>query len=106
VFPYGLRVINFLAVSDSAFVMDVDHWMSVLRGYRIDGHLVFDPARPGSAAVLQAYRLLADTLGEPPRMVGMEGAESMRARLGRRFIITDDDMGWEWRSGFEIPWRQ
>jgi len=106
VFPHGLRVINFLAVSDSPFVIDVEHWMLVLRQYRIDGELVFDPARPRSEVALQAYRALAGTLGEPPKMLSVEGSESMRARLGRRFIITDDDMGWEWRSGFEIPWRE
>jgi hypothetical protein len=49
---------------------------------------------------------LANTLGEPPTMMGIEGTDSMRARLGRRFIITDDDMGWEWRSGFHVPWRE
>jgi SAM-dependent methyltransferase len=106
VFPYGLRVLNFLAVSDAPFVMNVERWMSVLRQYRIDGELVFDPARPRSEVALQAYRALANTLSESPKLMGMESSESMRARLGRRFIITDDDMGWEWRSGFQIPWRQ
>jgi spermidine synthase len=106
VFPYGLRVINFLAVSDSPFAIDVDRWMSVLREYKIDGKPVFDPTLPRSEVVLQAYRALANTLGEPPTMMGIEGTDSMRARLGRRFIITDDDMGWEWRSGFHVPWRE
>jgi spermidine synthase len=106
VFPYGLRVLNFLAVSDSPFVVDGEHWMSVLRQYKIDGQLVFDPARPRSEVVLHAYRVLANTLNEPPQMMSMEGTDSMRARLGRRFIITDDDMGWEWRSGFNVPWRE
>jgi spermidine synthase len=106
VFPHGVRVMNFLAVSDSPFAIDVEHWMSVLRQYRIDGELVFDPARPRSDVVLQAYRALANTLSQPPKQMGIEGTESLRARLGRRYIITDDDMGWEWRSGYEIPWRQ
>jgi hypothetical protein len=106
VFPHGVRVMNFLAVSDSPFAIDVDHWMTVLQKYRIDGELVFDPARPRSEVVLKAYRALADTLSQPQKQMGMEGTESLRARLRRRYIITDDDMGWEWRSGYEIPWRQ
>ncbi|MGH9713836.1 MAG: spermidine synthase [Candidatus Acidiferrales bacterium] len=106
VFPYGLRVINFLAVSDSPIKIDVEHWMSILRQYRIDGELVFDPARPRSEVVLEAYRLLAATLNQPPKQMGMESSESLRGRLGRRYIITDDNMGWEWRSGYEIPWRR
>jgi spermidine synthase len=105
VFPYGLRVVNLLALSDSPFVIDVGHWMAILREYRIDGELVFDPARPRTELTLEAYRALASTVTQPPRMLGMEGTGSLKARLGRRFIITDDDMGWEWRSGFDIPWR-
>jgi spermidine synthase len=106
VFPHGLRVVNFLAVSDSPFVMDVDHWMAILEQYRIDGKLVFDPAQPRAQLTLEAYRQLFATVAQPPRMLGMEGTGSLKARLAHRFIITDDNMGWEWRSGFEIPWRQ
>ncbi|HYA89555.1 MAG TPA: spermidine synthase [archaeon] len=106
VFRYGLRVVNFLAVSDSPFVMDVNHWMAILQQYRIDGKLVFDPSEPRAQLTLEAYRQLFATVAQPPRMLGMEATGSLKARLGRRLIITDDDMGWEWRSGFEIPWRQ
>jgi spermidine synthase len=104
VFPYGARVINFLAVSDSPFQINMDHWMSVLRSYRIDNELVFDPARPNTAEKLAAYAALVASLNEPPRQGSMEGSDSMRKRLGRRFLITDDNMGWEWRGGFTIPW--
>ena len=106
VYPYGLRVVNFLAVSDSPFVIDVARWMAILQEYRIDGELVFDPAKPRTELTLEAYRALAATVAQPPRMLGMEATGSLKARLGRRFIITDDDMGWEWRSGIEIPWRE
>ncbi|HXZ13827.1 MAG TPA: hypothetical protein VEG64_15690 [Candidatus Sulfotelmatobacter sp.] len=106
VFPHGLRVVNFLAVSDSPFVMDVDHWMAILEQYRIDGRLVFEPAEPKAQLTLEAYRQLFATVAQPPRMLGMEATGSLKARLGRRLIITDDNMGWEWRSGFEIPWRE
>jgi hypothetical protein len=47
---------------------------------------------------------LRDTLNDPPRFLGMETSDSMNARLARRFIVTDDNMGWEWRSGITIPW--
>jgi spermidine synthase len=104
VFPYGARVINFLAVSDSPFHIDVEHWMSILRSYRIDGEVVFDPGRPKTAETLAAYAALVASLNEPPRQVSMESSESMRNRLGRRLLITDDNMGWEWRGGFVIPW--
>jgi spermidine synthase len=104
-FPYGARVINFLAVSDSPFQIDLNHWMSVLRSYRIDNELVFDPAHPKANETLAAYSALLASLNQPPRQVSMESSESMRKRLGRRFLITDDNMGWEWRGGFTVPWR-
>jgi hypothetical protein len=48
---------------------------------------------------------LADSVNAPPRFLGMESGDSLRKRLEGRLIITDDNMGEEWRSGFAIPWR-
>jgi spermidine synthase len=104
VFPYGLRVLNFVAVSDSPIAVDKDRWISTLRRYTIDGKTVFDPIDPAAQKVLQAYMALADTLQEPAKFIGLESSESLRARTANRLIITDDNMGLEWRSGFTIPW--
>jgi predicted membrane-bound spermidine synthase len=105
VFPYGLRVLNFLAVSDSPIVVDKDRWLAILCQYKIDGKLVFDPANPKSKKTLAAYMAFADSAKESPRFLGMEYADSLDARLGRRFVFTEDNMGWEWRSSnVEIPW--
>ncbi len=104
VYPYGLRVINFLAVSDSPIRVDKERWLSVMRGYAIDGQPVLDPANPKSKRILAAYGALVDTLQEPPRFMGFESGDSLRGRLEPRTIITDDNMGWEWRSGISIPW--
>ena len=104
VFPYGVRVINFLAVSDSPILIDKDRWMSVLRQYHVDGQIVFDPANPAASKILAAYLLLADTLHGPPRFFGLESSDSLRNRLGRAKIITDDNMGTEWNSTVAIPW--
>ena len=106
VFPYGLRVVNFLAVSDSPIDVNLDRWMSILLEYRIDGEPVFNPANPKSAATLEAYKQLVESMSQLPRFMGMESGESMKIRLAHRFAITDDNMGWEWRSGYEIPWRE
>ncbi|MGA2095499.1 MAG: MFS transporter [Candidatus Acidiferrum sp.] len=104
VFPYGLRVINFAAVSDSPMRLDKDRWMDVLRNYKMDGITVFDPANPAAQRVLAAYMALADTVNAPPRFLGMESADSLRVRLKGRLIITDDNMGEEWRGVSQIPW--
>ncbi len=104
VFPYGLRVINFVAVSDSPITVDKQHLVENLRRYTIDGKSVFDPLNPAAQKALAAYMALVDTLSAPPRFLGMESSDSLRARLGRRLIITDDNMGLEWQSNLSIPW--
>jgi spermidine synthase len=104
VFPYGLRVINFAALSDSPIVIDSVRWMSILRLYEIDGKAVFAPASPAAEKALSAYMTLAESVNSSPRFFGMESNESLRRRVEGRHIITDDNMGQEWRSGFEIPW--
>lgn len=105
VFPHGLRVINFLAVSDSPIVIDKQRLIANLRHYRIDGRLVFDPqTNLAEEKAFAAYLGLIDTLNTPPQFLGLESSESLRARLRRRLIITDDNMGLEWRSEPLIPW--
>jgi spermidine synthase len=104
VFPYGLRVINFLAVSDTPITIDKKRWLDVLRGYRIDGRVMFDLTNPNAEKVLANYMALADSINFPPAFVGLETSDSLRGRLGRRLIITDDNMGLEWRGGVSIPW--
>lgn len=105
VFPYGLRVLNFMAVSDSPIAVDKARWMAILREYKIDGVPVFNTTNPKAALTLAAYMVLADTVEENPAFLGMETSDSLKARLGRRYIYTDDNMGAEWRSwGVEIPW--
>jgi spermidine synthase len=98
VFPHGLRVINFLAVSDSPLPYNRERMMATLRVYRIDGKLMFDPANPESETTLASYARFVDTMAGPPNDRGMETSESLNARLRPRLIITDDNMGWEWRS--------
>lgn len=105
VFPYGLRVVNFMAVSDSPIAVDKTRWMAILREYKIDGVPVFNPTDPKAEQTLAAYMAFADTVGENPRFLGMETSDSLNARLSYRYIYTDDNMGAEWRSwNVEIPW--
>ena len=98
VFPYGLRVINFIAVSDAPLELNVDRWMEILKQYKIDNQQVFAPENPGAQATLAKYRALAATANAPPDSQGMELSASLRARLAGRDIITDDNMGREWRD--------
>jgi hypothetical protein len=44
-------------------------------------------------------------LHEPPTFLGLEASDSLRARIGRMRLITDDNMGMEWEPHVEFPWR-
>jgi len=100
VFPYGLRVGNFLAVSDSPLTLDAARLREALLEYRIDGRPVLDPAVPADARRLGEMLSLTGrfvaTDGEDMRRPSIESAESIRARCRGKRIITDDNMGTEW----------
>jgi spermidine synthase len=100
VFPYALRVMNFLAVSDTPIVVDKTRWRNVLADYRIEGKPVFDPSRARDRGRFEEILGLADTLGgrQTKEPMTMEYAESMRARIHDARVITDDNMGTEWRG--------
>jgi spermidine synthase len=98
VYPYGLRVINFLVVSDVPLALSKERFLNVVRDYRIDNSLVFNPENPQTQKTLAAYATFADSVYQKPRYWGLESSDSLRARVGGRHIITDDNMGLEWTS--------
>jgi spermidine synthase len=98
VFPYGLRVVNFLAVSDAPIDFSKTRWMSDLKKYRIENRLVFDPASEQSEETLRQYGALADSLDKSSDFQSLETSRSLNARAGKRLIISDENMGWEWRN--------
>src|SRR5208283_3735894 len=76
VFPYGLRIVNFLAVSDSPLSLDRASWLQQLPTFRIDGRQIFNPGTPEGQYLLTIYGVFADTIHAPPRFVGLESSES------------------------------
>jgi spermidine synthase len=102
VYPYALRVVNFLAVSDSPIQVDKGRWRRVLESYRIEGKPVFDLTRPEQRERLSEMLALADTVqfGNPEELMTMEYAGTIRGRYRGRRLITDDNMGTEW---MDIP---
>ena len=97
-FPDGLRVLNFLALSERPIDFSEERWMKVLHQYTIDGQFMFDPANPESNKTLANYRALAAGIDQSRQFRALESSKSLNARLGKRLIITDDNMGWEWRD--------
>jgi spermidine synthase len=100
VFPYALRVYNFVAVSDAPITFDKDRWQKTLTTAEIDGTPVLDLAKPGDREALDDLVAYADTLAAPPVEDGLERRDSVLAHadaLGAR-VITDDNMVPEWRQ--------
>jgi spermidine synthase/MFS family permease len=93
-FPYALRVLNFLAVSDSPFVLDKSRWRKALASYQIDGHPILDLANPLQRNRLEAVLHLADELDVPNGQ--LESRSSLLQRYKNFRLITDDNMGTEW----------
>jgi len=98
VFPYGLRVGNFLAVSDSPIVVNSDRLEKKLREYRIDGKPVFDLENPESSERFHEMVAMTHNFNTDVdiRRPSMEYADSIRTRCRGSRIITDDNMGTEW----------
>jgi spermidine synthase len=88
VFPYSLRVANFIALSDSPFTLDKQRWREALISYSIDGRPVFDLAIPLHQKRLEEVLKVADEA---------ESRAHMLKRLAGTPIITDDNMGTEWK---------
>ncbi|HKW84588.1 MAG TPA: fused MFS/spermidine synthase [Burkholderiaceae bacterium] len=103
-FGHGARFMNHLVVSASPIDWNFARWQQALVAYRIDGRAIVDPSRPDHAAMLA--RLMA--LESQTRVGGartasdvMEPCAQVLARTAGRTLVTDDNMGTEWRQFWE-----
>jgi hypothetical protein len=104
VFRYGLRVINFVVVSDLPLEIATGRWLDTLRQYQIDNRYLFDPGDPLAQHTLTEYAQFANSINLPPVQFGLERSDSLRAHYGRERLITDNNMGREWELEVPIPW--
>jgi len=97
-FPYALRILNFLALSDRPIQIDKEAWRRALVSYRLDGMPVLDMTRPQDRAGLEEVLATADSLNAPAdaASASMEYGPTIRERCRNHRIITDDNMGTEW----------
>ena len=77
-----------MAVSNQPFQLDLDRWKRVMKEYRIDGVPVFDLNNPEH---VKRFNQVAAQLPKE------EQTEAIRAKNTATRIITDDNMGVEWR---------
>ncbi|HSQ61796.1 MAG TPA: fused MFS/spermidine synthase, partial [Polyangiaceae bacterium] len=103
-YPYGLRIINFVAVSDSPFTLDKDRFRDLLAGYRIDGKLAIDTSTEDGRNLLDELVQLPDTMRlGPVKGWGMEDRQSILARTEAAKLVTDDNMVVEFRKPLRFP---
>ncbi|MFZ0294939.1 MAG: fused MFS/spermidine synthase [Candidatus Sulfotelmatobacter sp.] len=98
VFPFGMRVANFMTVSDAPLQLDAGRWLDVLLRYKIDGKPVFDLSQDEDRRRLREVMTMTGTmdLDTRPGIFSLESADHLRARSAGVRIITDDNMGTEW----------
>jgi SAM-dependent methyltransferase len=96
VYPCAFRFVNALAVSESPLAFDRARWRAVLLSYVIDGKPVIDVNDPKQMEKLEEIiGIPEDTTGRI--LISVENNNELRSRLQNRLIITDDNMGLEWR---------
>ena len=91
-FPYGARFSNHMVVSQTPIAWDFAGWRTVLENYRIDGKAEFDLK---DAADRSRIESIVTEYGRSGAKIE-ECSELLAATQDRR-IITDDNMGSEWR---------
>jgi spermidine synthase len=99
VFPFALRIANFIAVSDSPIRFDRETFRKVLESYRIDGRQVFDLSDAEAQHCIDRWVSMPES-EQKSRGEEFEATIEDRASLVRRLqgerLITDDNMGTEW----------
>jgi spermidine synthase len=99
-FPYAMRVVNFMVVSDSPLDVSAERWRQVLASYRIDDKPVLDLTNPEHQKRLDDIVGMVATLNtQTSARMSFETRDSILERTVGAQIITDDNMGteWQWR---------
>jgi predicted membrane-bound spermidine synthase len=97
VFPYALRIMGFVAVSDSPLEIDLERWRNVMLQYRLDGNRVLNLDTPTSQRTLQKMMFTMQDFHPSGEWGGIDFADGIRRRYAGLRLITDDNMGDEWR---------
>jgi len=99
VFPFAVRVANFIALSDGPIHFDRTGWRRILESYKIDGRQVFDLSKRDNRDCIDRWVSMAES-EQRSEDVRFEATIEDRASLLGRFqgqqLITDDNMGTEW----------
>jgi len=91
-FAYGARFINHVVVSETPIAWDFARWRTVLENYKIDGKPEFDLSHAADRTRIDS---LVTQFGRGGPMI--EECPELLAATKDKTLITDDNMGTEWR---------
>lgn len=89
VFPYAWRLYNMMAVSDAPIVPDLERMAGEMARRHVYDVTTFDPDSPGDRALLRT--VVEDVAHD------LEPRDHILSRTAGVDLITDDNMGTEWR---------
>jgi len=98
VFPYAMRVYNFMAVSDAPLVFDKGRWEKTLAAFQFDGAAAIDRSTEDGKKLFEELVSFADTIHAEPVDEGLEARDRILARTASARLVTDDNMVPEWRE--------
>ena len=105
-FAHGARFTNHMLLSSTPIDWNFARWRRVLVAYRVDGRAVVDAANPEHAQGLDRLMALAAQLRPDHARSPADTIEScpdVLARSAGQALITDDNMGTEWRHIWDRP---
>ena len=99
-FEHGARFMNHMVLSTAPIDWNFTRWHRTLEAYRIDGRPIIDARLPEHAAGLKTLMALEGQVRvDTPRAADdlIEPCAHLMARTAGQVLVTDDNMGTEWR---------
>jgi spermidine synthase len=96
-FPYGARFTNHMVVSETPIDWNFTRWRQTLESYVIDGAKQFDVQSAIDRTFLDSV-----TSADQSSQHMIEGCPEVLSRTAGMALVTDDNMGTEWRHYFGL----
>jgi spermidine synthase len=99
-FAEGARFTNHMVVSSTPIAWDFSRWRRTLESYRIDGRPVFDPTSSKDRVALDRLMSIGASLAPDTarhQSDPIEPCPDILVRTVGKSLVTDDNMGTEWR---------
>jgi len=95
VFPHTLMIANNCVASTAPLVIDPQRWRRILIAYQLDGRPVYDPGTAEGRTSLE--QMLAIATDSATFQANIMTRDAMEKLYGHEELITDDNMGHEYK---------